>query len=126
MSATPCGLPCGLRCGGLIPDVCTGCVGAEGGGDARTPQGPGDQQRAADIKVHKDGTTWLVVDVGVVCPGTRRLLLARWARTFVQAGGRDRSGGSRIIIRRNQIIKAAKKHSEQSSNNFVPFVVFIV
>ncbi len=37
-----------------------------------TPQGPGDQRRA-DIKVHKDGTTWLV-DVGVVCPGTRRLL----------------------------------------------------
>ena len=37
-----------------------------------TPHGPGDQRRA-DIKVHLDGTTWLV-DVGVVCPGTPRLL----------------------------------------------------
>ena len=37
-----------------------------------TPQSPGDQRRA-DIKVHLDGTTWLV-DVGVVCPGTPRLL----------------------------------------------------
>ncbi len=38
-----------------------------------TPQGLGDQRLSADIKVHKDGTTWLV-DVGVVCPSTRRLL----------------------------------------------------
>ncbi len=36
------------------------------------PLGPGDQ-RHADIKVHLGGTTWLV-DVGVVCPGTPRLL----------------------------------------------------
>ncbi len=34
-----------------------------------TPRGPGDQWR---IKVHKDGTTWLG-NMGVVCPGTRRL-----------------------------------------------------
>ncbi len=34
------------------------------------PQGAADQRRG-DIKVHKDGTTW-VLDVGVVCPGTRR------------------------------------------------------
>ena len=37
-----------------------------------TSLGPGDQRRA-DIKVVLDGTTWLV-DVGVVCPGTPRLL----------------------------------------------------
>ena len=40
-------------------------AGAEGNEAA----GPGDQQRAE----HLDGTTWLV-DVGVVCPGTPRLL----------------------------------------------------
>ena len=45
-----------------------------------TPQSPGDKRRA-DIKVHMGGTTWLVwggttwlVDVGVICPGTPRLL----------------------------------------------------
>ncbi len=37
---------------------------------AENPQGAADQRRG-DIKVHKDGTTW-VLDVGVVCPGTRR------------------------------------------------------
>ena len=37
-----------------------------------TPQGPGDQW-CADIRAHKDGTAWLV-DVGVVCPSTRRLV----------------------------------------------------
>ena len=37
-----------------------------------TPQSPGDQRRA-DITVHMGGTTWLV-DVGVICPGTPRLL----------------------------------------------------
>jgi hypothetical protein len=37
-----------------------------------TPPGPGDQ-RYTDIKVHNDDTTWLV-DVGVVCPSTRRLV----------------------------------------------------
>ncbi len=34
------------------------------------PQGAADLRRG-DINVHKDGTTW-VLDVGVVCPGTRR------------------------------------------------------
>ncbi len=34
------------------------------------PQDGGDQRRG-DIKVHKDGTVW-VVDVSVVCPGTAR------------------------------------------------------
>jgi hypothetical protein len=33
------------------------------------PQGAADQRRG-NIKVHKDGTTW-ILDVGVVCPGTR-------------------------------------------------------
>ncbi len=33
-------------------------------------KGAADQRRG-DIKVHKDGTTW-ILDVGVVCPGTRR------------------------------------------------------
>ena len=35
------------------------------------PQDGGDQRRGDIIRVHKDGTTW-VVDVGVVCPGTMR------------------------------------------------------
>ncbi len=47
-----------------------------------TPLGPGDQRRA-DIKVHLDGTTWLV-DVGV---GTQRLLAMGTAQT-----GRHREG----------------------------------
>jgi hypothetical protein len=38
-----------------------------------TTQGPVDQ-RGADMKVHRDGTTMLV-DVGVVCPGTRHLAM---------------------------------------------------
>ncbi len=60
-----------------------------------TPQGLGDQRRA-DIKVHKDGTTWLV-DVGVVCPS----LLEKGTDLYSD-------------------IKAAK-YSDQS--NFVPFIV---
>jgi hypothetical protein len=44
-----------------------------------TPLGPGDQRRA-DIKVHLDGTTCLV-DVGVVSPGTPRLLAMGTAQT---------------------------------------------
>ncbi len=35
------------------------------------PRVEGGRPTAGDIKVHKDGTTW-VLDVGVVCPGTRR------------------------------------------------------
>ena len=71
-----------------------------------TPQGPGDQRRA-DIKVHKDGTTWLV-DVGVVCPSTRRLL----------EKGTDLTPGLAAAVYSD--IKAAK-YSDQS--NFVPFIV---
>jgi hypothetical protein len=56
-----------------------------------TSLGPGDQQRA-DIKVHLDGTTWLV-DVGVVCPGTPRLL----AMGMPQTPGRAAAVYSDII-----------------------------
>ena len=71
-----------------------------------TPLGSGDQRRA-DIKVHLGGTTWLV-DVGVVCPGTPRLLVAGTAETPGRAAALYSS------------IKAAK-YRDQS--NFVPFIV---
>jgi hypothetical protein len=71
-----------------------------------TPQGPGDQRRA-DINVHLDGTTWLV-DVGMVCPGTPRLL----------AMSTDRTPGRAAAVYND--IKVAK-HGDQS--NFVPFIV---
>ena len=54
-----------------------------------------------------DGTTWLV-DVGVVCPGTPRLLAMGTAQT---------SGGAAAVY---SDIKAAK-YGDQ--NNFVPFIV---
>ncbi len=64
-----------------------------------TTQGLADHRRA-DIKVHKDGTTWLV-DVGVVCPGARRLL----------AMGTDRTPGHAAA--EYSAIKTAK-YSDQS------------
>jgi hypothetical protein len=73
-----------------------------------TSRGPGDQRRA-DIKVNKDGTTWLV-DVGVVvCPGTQRLL----------ALGTDTVPGLAAATY-HDVVKEAK-YGDQT--NFVPFIV---
>lgn len=62
---------------------------------------------AARRSRYKDGTTWLV-DEGVVCPGTRRLL----------ATGTDRTPGRAAAV--YSTIKPAK-YSDQ--NNLVPVIV---
>ena len=71
-----------------------------------TLDGPEDQRRA-DIMVCMGGTTWLV-DVGVVCPGTPRLI----------AKGADVTPGRAAAV--YSTIKEAK-YGDQ--NNFVPFIV---
>jgi hypothetical protein len=70
------------------------------------PQGAADQRRG-DIKVHKDGTTW-VLDVGVVCPGTRRHTNA----------GADTTPG--VAAEEYSATKSAR-YADQ--HNFVPFIV---
>ena len=70
------------------------------------PQGGGDQRRG-DIRVHKDGTTW-VVDIGVVCPGTAQ---------YVGKGAATVPGKAASVY---EDVKVAK-YIDQS--NFVPFIV---
>ena len=70
------------------------------------PQDGGDQRRG-DIRVHKDGTTW-VVDVGVVCPGTTR---------YVGEGAATVPGTAAAVYEGVKM----DKYSDQP--NFVPFIV---
>ena len=70
------------------------------------PQGGGDQRRG-DIRVHKDGTTW-VVDVGVVCPGTAR---------YVGEGAATVPGTAAAVY------EGAKFDKYSDQPNFVPFIV---
>ena len=71
-----------------------------------TLEGPEDQRRV-DIKVHMDGTTWLV-DVGVICPGTPRLLAA---------------GAAVIPGRAAAVYSVIKEAKYRDQSNFVPFIV---
>jgi hypothetical protein len=64
-------------------------------------------QRCADIKVHMDGTTWLV-DVGEACPSRPRLL----------ATGTDWTPGRAAAVYND--IKVEKYRGQ---SNFVPFIV---
>ena len=70
------------------------------------PQDGGDQRRG-DIRVHKDGTTW-VVDVGVVCPGTAR---------YVGEGAATVPGTAAAVY------EGAKFDKYSDQPNFVPFIV---
>ena len=70
------------------------------------PQDAGDQRRG-DIRVHKDGPTWLV-DVGVVCPGTTR---------YVGEGAATVPGTAAAVYEGVKM----DKYSDQP--NFVPFIV---
>ena len=79
-----------------------------------TPQGPGDQRRA-DIKVHKDGTTWLVD-----CSGRGRGVPEHAAPPREGHGLDPSSLTPGLAAAVYSDIKAAK-YSDQS--NFVPFIV---
>ena len=70
------------------------------------PQDGGDQRRG-DIRVHKDGTTW-VIDVGVVCPGTAR---------YVGKGAATVPGAAAAVY------EGAKMDKYRDQPNFVPFIV---
>ena len=70
------------------------------------PQDAGDQRRG-DIRVHKDGPTWLV-DVGVVCPDTTR---------YVGEGAATVPGTAAAVYEGVKM----DKYSDQP--NFVPFIV---
>ena len=71
------------------------------------PQDGRDQRRGDIIRVHKDGTTW-VVDVGVMCPGTTR---------YVGEGAATVPGTAAVVY----VGVKMDKYSDQP--NFVPFIV---
>ncbi len=70
------------------------------------PRGAADQRRG-DIKVHKDGTTWML-DMGVVCSGTHRYV----------SDGADTSPG--VAATAYASVKCARYEDQP---NFVPFIV---
>jgi hypothetical protein len=77
---------------------------------ARTEGGePTGRRRPAtgDIRVHKDGTTW-VVDVGVVCPGTTR---------YIGEGAATVPGTAAAVY------EGVKMDKYSDRPNFVPFIV---